>query len=77
MDEIRKNLYKAIKEKTNAYQRLTIRDILDISQAIKNLSDAKEILKDAEKNKNDNEYIIIQDARMYGCVDDCAIGFCD
>ena len=75
MDEIKKNLLTAIKEKTNAYQRLTIRDILDISQSLKNLSEAEEFLKNAEK-RND-EYIIIQDSRMYGCIDDCAIGFCD
>ena len=75
MDEIKKNLLAAIKEKTNAYQRLTIRDILDISQSLKNLAEAEEFLKNAEKSNG--EYIIIQDSRMYGCVDDCAIGFCD
>ena len=50
MDEIKKNLLAAIKEKTNAYQRLTIRDILDISQSLKNRSEAEEFFKSAERS---------------------------
>lgn len=35
MDKIRVNLTKAIEEKTNAWQRLTVKDILDLAEATK------------------------------------------
>lgn len=35
MDKIRKNLTKAIEEKTNAWQRLSVKDILDLAEATK------------------------------------------
>lgn len=35
MDKIRENLTKAITEKTNAWQRLSVKDILDLAQATK------------------------------------------
>lgn len=35
MDKIRKNLTKAIEEKTNAQQRLSVKDILDLAEATK------------------------------------------
>lgn len=39
MSKARENLLKAIEEKTNAYQRLSVKDILDLSQALKNIYD--------------------------------------
>ena len=35
MDKIRANLTKAIEEKTNAWQRLSVKDILDLAEATK------------------------------------------
>lgn len=35
MDKIRVNLTKAIEEKTNAWQRLSVKDILDLAEATK------------------------------------------
>lgn len=35
MDKIRINLTKAIEEKTNAWQRLSVKDILDLAEATK------------------------------------------
>ena len=35
MDKIRVNLTKAIEEKTKAWQRLSVKDILDLAEATK------------------------------------------
>lgn len=35
MDKIRANLTKAIEEKTKAWQRLSVKDILDLAEATK------------------------------------------
>ena len=42
MDKIRVNLTKAIEEKTNAWQRLSVKDILDLAQATKCIWDLGE-----------------------------------
>ena len=61
MDKIKANLIKAIQDKTNAYKQLSIKDIVELSQAVKNLSEIK---------ASDNSV-------LYGFGDDNAIGFCD
>ena len=61
MNKVKANLIKAIEDKTNAYKQLSIKDIVELSQAVKNLSEIK-----ASEN-----------GVMYGCDDDNAIGFCD
>ena len=47
MDKIRENLLKAIDEKTNAYHRLSVKDIFDLSQALTYIYKSEMI----EKNK--------------------------
>ena len=61
MDKIKANLIKAIQDKANAYKQLSIKDIVELSQAVKILSEIR-----ASNN-----------SVMYGCDDDNAIGFCD
>ena len=63
MNKVKANLIKAIQDKTNAYKQLSIKDIVELSQAVKNLSEIK---------ASDNSIFV-----MYGCDDDNAIGFCD
>ena len=41
MDKIKANLIKAIQDKANAYKQLSIKDIVELSQAVKNLSEIK------------------------------------
>lgn len=71
MDKIRTNLLKAIEDKTNAYKQLSIKDILYLSQAVKNIYDTGatvEIGKDGISFTKGS--IIYED-------DEIAIGFCD
>lgn len=71
MDKIRTNLLKAIEDKTNAYKQLSIKDILYLSQAVKNIYDTgapAEIGKDGISFTKGS--IIYED-------DEIAIGFCD
>ena len=48
MSKARENLLKAIEEKTNAYQRLSVKDILDLSQALNNIYDMGSCLEFSE-----------------------------
>lgn len=71
MDKIKANLIKAIQDKTNAYKQLSIKDILYLSQAVKNIYDTgatMEIGKDGISITKGS--IIYED-------DEIAIGFCD
>lgn len=79
MDCIIKNLLKAISEKTSAYQRLSIKDIADLSQALNYIAEAEVYFQSVgkEKVKIEREKAEMKMQRMYGCIDDNAIGFCD
>ena len=71
MSKARENLLKAIEEKTNAYQRLSVRDIWMISEAVKNIYGTVapvEIGKDGISFAKGS--LIYED-------DEIAIGFCD
>lgn len=75
MDKIRKNLTKAIEEKTSAYQRLSVRDIWMISEAVKNICESAERVT-LKSDIPFNSASQLKSA-LYGCDDDLAIGFCD
>lgn len=73
MDKIRINLTKAIEGKTNAWQRLSIDDILKLSAAYKNIYDAEMIKQDMEFVDHDSETAEIKEPEIDGFF----IGFCD
>lgn len=63
MDKIRVNLTKAIEEKTKAWQRLSVKDILDLAQATKiiwDMGEKVEFTKDGIALKR-MLYAVIQD----------------
>lgn len=73
MDKIRKNLTKAIEEKTNAWQRLSIDDILKLSAAYKNIYEAEMMKQDIECVDYDSETAETKEPEIDGFF----IGFCD
>lgn len=73
MGKINANLLKAIKEKTNAWQRLSIDDILKLSAAYKNIYEAEMMKQDMEFVDYDNEVAETKEPE----VDGFFIGFCD
>lgn len=73
MKKISANLLKAIKEKTNAWQRLSIDDILKLSAAYKNIYEAEMIKQDIECVDYDSETAEIKEPEIDGFF----IGFCD
>lgn len=79
MDKIKANLIKAIEDKTNAYKQLSIKDIVELSQALNYIAEAEVYSQSIEKEKvkADREKVEMKIQRMYGCDDELAIGFCD
>lgn len=73
MGKISANLLKAIEGKTNAWQRLSIDDILKLSAAYKNIYDAEMIKQDMEFVDHDSETAEIKEPEIDGFF----IGFCD
>ena len=79
MNKVKANLIKAIEDKTNAYQRLSVKDIADLSQALNYIAEAEVYFQSVEKEKvkAEREKVEMKIQRMYGCDDELAIGFCD
>lgn len=73
MGKISANLLKAIEEKTNAWQRLSVDDILKLSAAYKNIYDVEMIKQDMEFVDYDSEGEEVKEPE----VDGFFIGFCD
>ena len=73
MGKISVNLLKAIEGKTNAWQRLSVDDILKLSAAYKNIYDAEMIKQDMEFVDRDSETAEIKEPEIDGFF----IGFCD
>lgn len=73
MGKISANFLKAIKEKTNAWQRLSVDDILKLSTAYKNIYNAEMIKQDMEFVDYDSEVEEVKEPE----VDGFFIGFCD
>lgn len=73
MKKISANLLKAIEGKTNAYQRLSIDDILKLSAAYKNIYEAEMIKQDIECFDYDSETAETKEPEIDGFF----IGFCD
>ena len=71
MDKIRVNLTKAIEEKTKAWQRLSVKDILDLAQATKIIWDM------GEKVEFTKDGIAFTKGEMPTLYDDNSIGFGD
>ena len=71
MDKIRKNLTKAIEEKTNAWQRLSVKDILDLAEA------TKIIWLMGEKVEYTQDGISFAVGSLPDVDNDDSIGFCD
>lgn len=73
MRTISADLLKAIEGKTNAWQRLSIDDILKLSAAYKNIYNAEMIKQDMEFVDYDSEGEEVKEPE----VDGFFIGFCD
>ncbi len=73
MGKISANLLKAIEGKTNAWQRLSIDDILKLSTAYKNIYEAEMMKQDMEFVDYSNEVAETKEPE----VDGFFIGFCD
>ena len=73
MDKIKANLIKAIEGKTNAWQRLSIDDILKLSTAYKNIYEAEMMKQDMEFVDYDSEAEEVNEPEIDGFF----IGFCD
>ena len=73
MGKISANLLKAIEGKTNAWQRLSVDDILKLSAAYKNIYDVEMIKQDMEFVDYDSEVEEVKEPE----VDGFFIGFCD
>lgn len=73
MGTISANLLKAIEGKTNAWQRLSVDDILKLSAAYKNIYEAEMIKQDMEFVDYDNEVAETKEPEIDGFF----IGFCD
>ena len=80
MSKARENLLKAIEEKANAYQRLSVKDILDLSQALNNIYDMGSCLEFSENgiSYKDGLPTINRDASgmvLYRDGEDTIVGF--
>lgn len=73
MNTINANLLKAIKEKTSAWQRLSVDDILKLSAAYKNIYEAEMMKQDMEYVDYNSEGEEVKEPE----VDGFFIGFCD
>ena len=73
MGKISANLLKAIEGKTNAWQRLSVDDILKLSAAYKNIYDVEMIKQDMEFVDYDSEVEEVNEPEIDGFF----IGFCD
>lgn len=73
MGKISANLLRAIEGKTNAWQRLSIDDILKLSTAYKNIYEAEMIKQDIECVDYDSETAETKEPEIDGFF----IGFCD
>ena len=73
MGTISGNLLKAIEGKTNAWQRLSVDEILKLSAAYKNIYDVEMIKQDMEFVDYDSEVEEVNEPE----VDGFFIGFCD
>ena len=73
MGTISANLLKAIEGKTNAWQRLSVDDILKLSAAYKNIYDVEMIKQDMEFVDYDSEAEEVKGPEIDGFF----IGFCD
>lgn len=73
MEKISANLLNAIEGKTNAWQRLSIDDILKLSTAYKNIYNAEMIKQDIECIDYDSEVEEVKEPEIDGFF----IGFCD
>ena len=71
MDKINVNLTKAIEEKTKAWQRLSVKDILDLAEA------TKIIWSMGEKVEFTKDGIAFTKGEMPTLYDDNSIGFGD
>lgn len=71
MDKIRVNLTKAIEEKTKAWQRLSVKDILDLAEA------TKIIWSMGEKVEYTQDAISLTVGSLPDIENDDSIGFCD
>lgn len=71
MDKIRVNLTKAIEEKTKAWQRLSVKDILDLAEA------TKIIWSMGEKVEYTQDGISLTVGSLPDIENDDSIGFCD
>ena len=80
MSKARENLLKAIEEKANAYQRVSVKDILDLSQALNNIYDMGSCLEFSENgiSYKDGLPTINRDASgmvLYRDGEDTIVGF--
>ena len=73
MNKVKANLIKAIEEKTNAWRRLSIDDILKLSAAYKNIYNAEMIKQDIECVDYDSEVKEVKEPEIDGFF----LGFCD
>lgn len=73
MGKISVNLLKAIEGKTNAWQRLSVDDILKLSKAYKNIYDAEILKQDLKTVKIESPI----DEPKKPDIDGFFIGFCD
>ena len=71
MDKIRTNLTRAIEEKTNAWQRLSVKAILDLAEA------TKIIWSMGEKVEYMQDGISLTSGSLPDVDNDDSIGFCD
>lgn len=71
MDKIKTNLLKAIEDKTSAYKQLSIKDILYLSQAVKNIYDIGATVETGKDGISFTRGSLIYED------DEIAIGFCD
>ena len=71
MDKIRVNLTKAIEEKTKAWQRLSVKDILDLAEA------TKIIWSMGEKVEYTQDGVSLTVGSLPDINNDNSIGFCD
>ena len=71
MDKIRVNLTKAIEEKTNAWQRLSVKDILDLAEA------TKIIWAMGEKVEYTQDGVVLTKGSLPDIDNDNSIGLCD
>ena len=71
MDKIRTNLTRAIEEKTETWQKLSVKDILDLAEA------TKIIWAMGEKVEYTQDGISLTSGSLPDIDNDDSIGFCD